>query len=161
MAIENQTNVRADLAGRYLAFSLGAESFAVPLLSVREVIAMPEVTPVPHTPAHFLGIMNLRGQIISVIDLRTKFKFKTQSTQSDETAVVICNLNGVTLGVVVDSVNYVLTVDSKQIQDKPQIERSVKSEYILGVTQKDDKLVLLVDLAQALDVSDYTAAKAA
>jgi purine-binding chemotaxis protein CheW len=161
MTPDNQSKARTDLVGRYLAFSLGTENFAVPLLSVREVIAMPEVTPVPHTPSHFIGIMNLRGQIISVIDLRTKFKFKTQGSQTEETAVVICNLNGVTLGVVVDAVNSVLTVDAGQVQDKPQIERSVKSEYILGVTQKDDKLVLLIDLAHALDVADYAAAKAA
>lgn len=87
---------------RYLTFRLAQEFFAIPLLQVKEVIAMPEVTPVPQTPPHFIGIMNLRGQVITVLDLRLKLGIKPQ--KGAETAVVIRDLADVSVGVVVDSV---------------------------------------------------------
>ncbi len=77
------------IENRFLCFSLGNEHYAIPLLTVKEVIAPPETTPVPQTPAYFKGIMNLRGQVISVIDLRTKLGIKP--LQSAENAVIICD----------------------------------------------------------------------
>ena len=94
---------------RYLCFSLGEETFAIPLLSVREVIAVPEITRVPQTPAHFMGIMNLRGQVISILDLRTKMGIKVQKTS--ETPVIICDLSPLCVGVVVDSIQAVLNAE--------------------------------------------------
>ena len=77
--MSDQSNNASALAGqRYLSFSLGSEDYAIPLLSVKEVIAVPEITPIPFTPSHFLGIMNLRGQVISIIDLRSKLGIKTK-----------------------------------------------------------------------------------
>ncbi len=146
-------------AKRFLNFSLAEEEFAVPLLSVREVIAIPETTPIPFTPAHFLGIMNLRGQVISVIDLRLKFGFKGNPLATTEKAVIICDINGLAIGVVVDSVNHVLSVQEKDIQPRPEIQSSKASDYILGVTEKDKRLILLLDIAKALDVADYQAIK--
>lgn len=140
---------------RFLQFSLGNEVYAVPLLSVKEVIAFPEITPIPSAPSHFLGIMNLRGKIISIIDLRTKFGIKTDS--GSETAVIICDLFPLCLGVVVNSVNSVLTLSPEEICPKPDLESSKKSEYIMGVARKDTKLTLLIDIGRALDVKDYQA----
>lgn len=102
-----------DEVNRYLNFSLGEEEFAIPLLSVKEVIAVPETTPIPHTPPHFLGIMNLRGQVISVIDLRKKFSINTKNTE--ETSVIILDLKNHFLGVVVDSVTSVLAIKNSDI----------------------------------------------
>lgn len=140
---------------RFLNFSLGPEEFAIPLLSVREVIAVPEMTPIPHTPAHFLGIMNLRGQVISVIDLRKKFNITAKS--SEETTVVILDLKPQALGVVVDSVNSVLAPKAEEIMDKPSIESSKNTEYIMGVYRKDSKLVLLIDIVKTLSEQDRAA----
>ncbi len=137
---------------RYLAFSLGTEEYAVPLLSVKEVIAIPEVTSIPSAAAHFLGIMNLRGTIISIIDLRTKLGIKSERTS--ETAVIICDLETVCLGVVVNCVNSVLALREGDIHPKPEVQSSKKTDYIRGVTRKQDKLVLLLDIAKALDVAD-------
>ena len=145
---------------RFLSFTLGTEDYAVPLLAVREVIAVPEVTPVPFTPPHFLGIMNLRGQVISVIDLRAKLGVKPAA--NSETAVIICDLHPITLGVVVDAINSVLTPNDTEISDKPEIQSKQNTDYITGVYSKDDKLVLFLDLAKALNVEDLQAvAKAA
>lgn len=140
---------------RYLCFSLGSEEFAIPLLCVKEVIAIPDVTPVPFTPSHFLGIMNLRGQVISVLDLRQKFGIK--ASNSNETAVIICDLNPLCIGVVVDSINSVLAPAQADVSDKPEIQSDKSTEYITGVYRKDKRLVLFLDISKTLSVEDKKA----
>jgi purine-binding chemotaxis protein CheW len=144
---------------RFLGFSLGGEEYAIPLLKVREVIAMPEVTPVPQCPKHFLGIMNLRGQVISIIDLRTKLGIIP--SKSPETAVIICDIGGSHLGIVVDSVNQVHSPSPEQIADKPETHNGKASRFVTGVYRDGKSLVLLLDIAQTLDVADQEMLKPA
>lgn len=151
---ENDKN--EDKVIRYLEFSLGEELYAIPLLKVREVIARPETTPVPFTPKHFLGIMNLRGQVISVLDLRDKLVIKNKN-DTKETAVIIVDMDPIFLGVVVDSVNSVLTLKTSEINVTPTIESDKKTDYISGIYQKEGVLVLLLDIASALDIEDKKA----
>lgn len=139
---------------RYLAFTLGTEHYAIPLLTVREVVAMPEITKVPNTPPYFLGIINLRGQVISIVDLRSKFKIKIEDAGKNETAVVIVNIDDLCIGVVVDSVDSVLPLSAKDIQDRPQIESSMSSEYILGVTEQQNSLIVLIDISKVVGFSN-------
>ena len=142
---------------RYLNFSLGDEEFAIPLLSVREVIAVPETTPIPHSPGYFLGIMNLRGQIITILDLRVKLGIK--AVAKEENAVIICELMGLCIGIVVDSVNCVLAPRPEEISDHPEIHNSKASEFITAVFRKDKKLILFIDLAKSLGFEDISVAK--
>jgi purine-binding chemotaxis protein CheW len=142
---------------RYLSFNLGVEEYAVPLLAVREVIAMPEYTPVPYTPPYFLGIMNLRGQVISIMDLRQKLGVKP--LQQAETTVIICDLGGASIGVVVDSVNTVLSPKAEEISPKPEIQSSRPTDYITGVFRKERKLILFLDLTRSLSLEDQNAIK--
>jgi len=141
---------------RYLCFGLGAEEFAIPLLSVKEVIGVPTFTPIPQTPAHFLGVMNLRGNVISVLDLRNKLSIKPSANQ--ETTVVILDLGDYNLGVVVDRVNSVLSLSSEEVGPKPMVESTKSSDYITGVYNKDNRLILLLDIAKALSVEDRSIA---
>lgn len=113
---------------RYLCFNLGKEEFAIPLLSIKEVIGIPEITSVPQSPSHFLGIMNLRGQVISVMDLRQKLGIKNSKT--DETSVIILDLGANQLGVVVDQVNSVQLLTKEEISEKPVVDNSKVHEYI-------------------------------
>ena len=140
---------------RYLNFSLGGEEYAISLHQVKEVIAVPDITQVPYTPPHFLGIMNLRGQVISVLDLRLKFGIKADSTA--ETAVIICDIADHSLGMVVSSVNSVLALDEGEISPKPEIHSQKNTDYITGVAKKDKKLVLLLDISKALSVEEHAA----
>jgi purine-binding chemotaxis protein CheW len=142
---------------RFLSFSLGTEEYAVPLLAVREVIALPEFTPVPYTPSYFLGIMNLRGQVISIMDLRQKLGVKPGA--DTETAVIICDLNGMSIGVVVDSVNTVLNPDAADVSEKPEIQSNRPTDYITGVYRKDKKLILFLDLSKSLSLEDHAAVR--
>ncbi len=147
------TNITTD--SRFLSFSLGKEEYAIELLSVREVTAIPEITPVPFTPSYFLGFMNLRGQVISIIDLRQKFNIKSQN--NPKTAVIICDLKPIVLGIVVDSINSVIAPTPEEIAPKPHIESNQNTEYITGVYQKDKRLVLFLNINKTLNVEDRSA----
>lgn len=140
---------------RYLSFSLGQEEYAIPLLSVKEVIAIPEITPLPFTPAHFLGIMNLRGQVISVIDLRQKLGIKPKA--SNETAIIICDLNSISLGVVVDAINAVLSPTPQDLSEKLEIQSSQSTDYITGVYRHENKMVVFLNIAKTLNIEDQKA----
>ncbi len=155
-----QSSSRRSTGGehRFLAFALCNESYAVPLLKVREVIALGEITTVPYTASHFKGIMNLRGQVISVMDLRVKFKMQRADTTA-ETAIVILDLSPLCIGVIVDSVDAVLALSSEDIIPPPDLESTISSDYLTGVARVDKKLVLILDIEKTLSVDDLVTLK--
>ena len=157
MERDNVTKIKTknEKLSRFIEFSLGSEEYAIPLLMVREVISVPETTPIPKSPAHFLGIMNLRGQIISVIDLRKKLKIEIRE-KLDET-VIIVNVGGVYIGVVVDSINRVIGFSADEVSDVPEISNQINTQFILGVYRKENSLTVLLDIAKVLDLSDMEA----
>ncbi len=142
---------------RYLCFNLGTEEFAIPLLTVREVMGLPETTSIPQTPPHFLGIMNLRGQVISLMDLRVKLGIKP--TVSEETVAIILDFGEYCLGVVVDQVNSVQELSAEEVADKPTLDTSKASDFITGVFKKQDHLILILNISKALSIEDKTMAK--
>lgn len=144
---------------RYLCFRVGQEEFAIPLLSVKQVIALPEITPVPQVPNYFLGIMNLRGQVISVLDLR--LKLGVRAGESSEKSVIIFDLESHCLGLVVDEVESVLTVDPAQLSAPPDLGRSAAGEFITSICRHEDRLVLMVDIVRMLSKEDRNAVKSA
>jgi purine-binding chemotaxis protein CheW len=133
---------------RFMGFRLDQEDYALPLLVVKEVIALPEFTPVPKTPRYFLGVMNLRGQIISVVDLRLKLGLKADRTE--HTCVIICDLGTIVLGVVVSSVTNVIALTPNQIGEPPEI--SAGGTFVSGVAKLEKHMVLIIDIASALGV---------
>lgn len=139
-------------SNRFLCFNLAKEEYAIPLLSIKEVLGIPDVTPVPQTPKYFLGIMNLRGQVISVIDLRLKLGLEAQRTE--ETTAIILDLDGFNMGIIVDSVKSVIALDENQISEKPNLEGSKASDFISGVFRKDNQLILVLDIGMALSIDD-------
>lgn len=137
---------------RFLEFSLGKSEYAIPLLIVKEVISIPNTTPIPNSPTYFLGLMNLRGQVISVIDLRKKMK--VSPNDPNEEAVIIVDLEGLNIGVVVDSINNVLAFSSEEVSEMPEIDNQLQSKYIAGVYKKAHSLTVLLDVAKVLDLKD-------
>lgn len=148
---DSEKEMGNDHIERYLEFSLGKELYAVQLLKVKEVIPHPETTPLPNGPSHFLGIMNLRGQIISIVDLRKKLKISIKEDQK-ESAVIIMNFEGICIGLVVDSIDKVLNVSIKNISEVPEVESAVNGKYIQGVFKHDESLVILLNLEKLLDI---------
>jgi len=137
---------------RYLCFGLGKEEFAIPLLAVKEVLGVPEITPIPQAANYFLGIMNLRGSIISIIDLRLKLGIKAQN--GEETSVIILDVGQYNLGVMVDRVNAVVSLSADQLSEKPVINSHISTDFISNVFRKDEILVLLLDIGKALSLED-------
>lgn len=152
---QSQESSSAKSIDRHLIFSLGSEEYSVPLLCVKEVIETPDITPVPHTPAYYLGIMNLRGQVISVIDLRLKLKGSKQEL-GKKTAIIILDFGSFCLGIAVSAVNRVLALGAADIKERPRIESQESVDYIMGVAYRDKKLILLLDVSKALNVNDLS-----
>lgn len=143
---------------RYLAFSLHHQEYGIPLLKVLEVIGLGDVTPIPNSPSYFLGIMNLRGLVISIIDLRLKLTMpKAERTQ--ETAVIILNIQGGHIGVVVDSVDSVLSLSTDQLSAPPQSETQ-KTEFITNVARLEKRFLLILDIEKTLSAQDLSTLKA-
>ncbi|HLE00242.1 MAG TPA: chemotaxis protein CheW [Bdellovibrionota bacterium] len=156
-AESNQERVTNE-AERFLAFSLNGEKYGIPLLKVKEVIELTRITPIPYAPNHFKGIMNLRGQVISVIDLRLKLKMSKAEVGS-LSAIIILDLSPLCLGVIVDSINCVLAAERSEIKPRPDVESLVKSDYLLGVIRSDQDLVLLLDVERTLNAEDFQTIK--
>jgi purine-binding chemotaxis protein CheW len=139
---------------RYLCFNLGTEEFGIPLLSVKEVLAVPDVTPIPFAPSHFIGIINLRGQVISLVDLRSKFAIKPSVT--NETSVIICDLENTSIGIVVDSINSVISPTQEDLSPKPKIQGNASADYITFVYRKEGRMVLFLDVTKTFNLAEKT-----
>lgn len=137
---------------RYLCFSLGSEEFAMPLLKVKEVIGVPDTTPIPQSPSYFVGIMNLRGSVISILDMRLKLGIKPKN--GEETTVIILDIGETKLGIIVDCVNSVVPIQSSEVSPRPTLESSKAADYIVGVFRKQEHLVLMLDVEKALSIED-------
>ena len=138
------------LAGRYICFTLGKDQYAIPLLQVKEVIGMVATTPIPQAPSHFIGIMNLRGQVISVLNLSNKLKLNRTAEKKDTTIIILEFANS-SFGVAVNSVDSVITYTEEEISLQSEFE--VKAQPgILGVAKKDKTLTLLLDLKEVLNL---------
>lgn len=137
---------------RFVEFTLGLNSYAIPLFLVKEIISAPETTVIPKSPAYFLGMMNLRGQIIPIVDLRKKLKIEVLG--KIEEAVIVVDINGVYVGIVVDCINKVLAFYSHEIYEMPEIENKLNTQYILGVYNLEETIVVLLDILKVIDLND-------
>ena len=137
------------LAGKYLAFALGQEEYGLPVLKVREIIKVMDITQVPQVAAHVRGVINLRGKVIPIIDLRLKFGFPAQDyTERTCIIVVDVSLSGskVMMGIVVDSVSEVLNIAGTDIDDTPDFGDLSARDYVLGLAKIKGSVKILLDL---------------
>lgn len=144
---------------RYLEFFLGRESYAVELLQVKEVITPPEVTPIPKSPNYVCGLMNLRGLVLTVIDLRKKLGV-TPEKDTTQNAVIIFDLGERMVGVMVDSIHKVLNLPDSAIKPVPDADAQ-DSGHLLGILQNEARLTMWIDPRALLDGSIKTTSKVA
>jgi purine-binding chemotaxis protein CheW len=142
-------------AGKYLAFHLGAEEFGIPVLSVREIMGLQDITVVPQTPPHVRGVINLRGKVIPVIDLRLKFGLPS-GEYGRRTSIIVVRLGEVMMGVIVDGVSEVLNLTSAEIENTPDFGHGIETPYILGMAKTKGKVRMLLDIEQILTTQDIT-----
>ncbi|HEX2938459.1 MAG TPA: chemotaxis protein CheW [Ruminiclostridium sp.] len=130
--------------GRYLTFSLEKEEFGIAINYVNEIIGMQKINDIPEVSSFVKGIINLRGNIIPVIDMRIKFK-KQPCEYDDRTCIVIVNIGGISAGLIVDKVAEVLNIEDSEIAPPPDFRTGFQNKYINGIGKLKDKVVLLLD----------------
>ncbi|MDB5051677.1 MAG: chemotaxis protein [Fibrobacteres bacterium] len=140
-------------AGKYLTFQLGREVYGIEILKVQEIIGMMAITHVPKTPAFVRGVINLRGKVIPVVELRSKFGMESKE-DTDRTCIVVVQVSWaaatVTMGMLVDEVSEVLNVTHEQIEAPPSFGASVDTDFILGMGKVGQKVVMLLDADKVL-----------
>jgi purine-binding chemotaxis protein CheW len=145
-------------SGKYLIFQLGKEEFGIQVMKVREIMGVQDITPVPHLPAHIKGVLNLRGKIIPVVDLRLKFGLEAKEYTQRTCIIVVHVVAGGTepspIGIVVDGVAEVLNVVDSDVEDTPQFGEGTDTSYLLGIAKIKGQVKLLLDIDQALDANE-------
>jgi purine-binding chemotaxis protein CheW len=136
-------------AGKYLTFVLANEEYGVEVLKVQEIIRLLPITPVPEVPPHFRGVINLRGKILPVVDLRSRFGLPP-GTSNDESCIVVMRTAGTTRGVIVDRVTEVTKLEDAMIEPPPDLGRGAVRASQLGIGKVDGKIKLLLDIDHVL-----------
>lgn len=130
-------------------FELGVENFGIDIASVEGIVKLQEITKIPQAPEYMVGITNLRGSVLPVIDLQKRFGMPEQE-KTNETRIMVANVDGVKIGMIVSAVSEVLTIEDKVIEPPPPMVSNINSEFIIGVAKIDTRLVILLDLAKVL-----------
>ncbi len=136
-----------------VVFSLGGEEYSVDISMVREIIRMVDLTRIPKLPEFIEGVINLRGQITTVIDLRKRFEM--EPIVNDNNRIIIVDSKGEPIGIIVDSVSEVMTVPPGQIEDMPSIKHARTQEYLKGICKVDDRILILLDLDKILTELEF------
>lgn len=142
-----------ELAGKYLVFQLGREEFGVRVLKVREIMGVQDITALPQTPAHVKGVINLRGTVIPVVDLRLKFGLPGQE-YTQRTCIIVVQVQGeagpLLMGIVVDGVAEVLNLAAADIEDTPDFGDGTATPYLLGMAKVKGKVKILLEIDRVL-----------
>jgi len=136
-----------------VSFKIGAEEYGVNILKVQEINKMTTITKVPNAPEFVEGVINLRGRVIPIIDLRTRLGMERKEHTKD-TRIIVVELAGKTVGFIVDSVNEVLRIPSNVTEVPPELVTGINSDYITAVGKLEDRLLILLDLDKVLKTEE-------
>ena len=134
---------------QFVTFTLVNEEYAVDILNVQEINRITEITMVPNSPDYVEGVINLRGKVIPVINLRKKFNFEEKPTD-DTSRIIIMEIQGITNGLIVDSVSEVLRISSSSVEAAPPMSSDLQSQFIKGIAKLENRLIILIDLDRLL-----------
>jgi len=152
--IDQAVKQMAARKGKYLTFSMAGEEYGIGILKVKEIVGMMPVTTVPQTPDFVKGVINLRGKVIPVIDLRLRFGME-EKTYNERTCIIVVEIASpsgtVLIGIVVDSVSEVLNVKTEDIEDTPTFGTRVDTGYIMGMAKMDGDIKILLDIDKVLN----------
>lgn len=138
-------NNAANTAGEYLTFVLGTEEYGLDILKVQEIRGYDAVTQIANTPDFIKGVVNLRGKIVPIVDLRIKFSLG-KVEYNEFTVVIILNLGGRVVGIVVDGVSDVMALKAEQMRDVPSLVTNIDTKYIVGLATVEEQMLILVDI---------------
>jgi len=139
---------------QWVTFRLGNETYGLNVMQVREVLRYSEISPVPGAPSYVIGIINLRGNVVTVIDTRERFGLQTTEL-TDDTRIVILESDNQVVGILVDSVAEVVYLKASEIETAPNVGNDESSRYIQGVCHKNDELLILIEIAKLLTEREW------
>ncbi len=157
--MEEQENTGHDPITEWVTYRLGDEKYGINVAMVREVLKSTEIAPVPGAPYYVLGIINLRGNVVTVIDTRTRFALPPREPD-DATRIVIIEREGQVVGMMVDSVSEVANLRESEIEFAPNVGNDESARYIQGVSNQDDELLILIDLEKLFTSEELTGSAA-
>ncbi|MCP4254594.1 MAG: chemotaxis protein CheW [Candidatus Scalindua sp.] len=149
--VENKGSSALD--GKFLTFVLGDEIYGIEILKAREIIGLMEITTVPQTPDYMKGVINLRGKVIPVIDLRMKFSMQ-ENEHTKETCVIVVVVNDTSIGLIVDRVSEVADIDGAEIEDAPNFGQGIDSSFIMGLGKVKEKIIILLDIGAVISTAE-------
>jgi purine-binding chemotaxis protein CheW len=159
---QNEVDAAANRAGKYLTFRLAAEEYGLEILKVREIIGLIDITKVPRTPDHIRGVINLRGKVIPVLDLRTKFGMEP-APDTEETCIIVVDVaaadNSLLMGILVDAVSEVLDIKEEEIEESPEFGCDIDTSFILGIGKVKNSVKILLDIDRVLTSADLESAE--
>lgn len=136
-----------------VSFNIGNEEFGIDILKVQEIIRIMNITQVPNAPEFVEGVVNLRGRVIPVIDLRIKLGMKRKD-HDNSTRIIVVEINNTTVGFIVDAVSEVLRIQANVVEPPPSLVAGIDSDFITAVGKLDDRLLILLDLEKILSLSE-------
>jgi purine-binding chemotaxis protein CheW len=142
--VQTEKQVKAK-EGKYLTFVLENEEYGIEIIKIREIIGIMDITTVPNTPEFIKGVINLRGKVIPVIDLRLKFGME-EAEYTSETCIIVVEVKGTLFGAAVDTVSEVADITAKQIEPTPSFGGSIDTDYILGMAKIKENVKILLDI---------------
>ena len=161
MSVETSTlparvGVRAR-CGKFLTFFLHGEEYGLEILKVHEILGMLPITRIPRSPDYIRGVINLRGKVIPIMDLRTRFSMPALDTE--EGCIIVAQIRGVQIGMVVDKVSEVCTVSPDEVEETPSFGADVHTEFLLGLAKQGGRVKLLLDIDRVLSLPELAAAE--
>jgi purine-binding chemotaxis protein CheW len=148
----------ANKEGKYLTFSLAGEEYGIGILKVKEIIGLMAITPIPQTPAYVKGVINLRGKVIPVIELRSKFSMESIA-YTERTCIIVVEVKSgdrkILMGIIVDSVSEVRNIKPGDIEDTPSFGAKTQTDYILGMAKMEGGVKILLDIDLLLSDSEF------
>jgi len=151
--MDEAVKVMVEREGKYLTFNLAEEEYGIGILKIKEIIGMMPITSVPQTPSFVKGVINLRGKVIPVIDLRLRFGMG-EIDYTERTCIIVVEIEGqaltVMIGIVVDSVSEVLNIKNEDIEDTPTFGTKLNTDYILGMAKMEGGVKILLDIDRVL-----------
>ena len=161
--MDQAINAMVEMEGKYLTFVLDKEEYGIGILKIKEIIGMMPVTPVPQTPDYVKGVINLRGKVIPVVDLRLRFVMD-EIDYTERTCIIVVEIEGqagiVLIGIVVDAVSEVLNIKGEDIEETPTFGTKLNTEYILGMAKMEGGVKILLDIDQILTHQELESVRA-
>ena len=158
-AVDKELKEITDREGKYLTFSMANEEYGIGILTIREIIGMMPITSIPQTPEFVKGVINLRGKVIPVMDLRLKFNMDSID-YNKRTCIIVVEILAqsatVQVGIVVDSVSEVLNIKSEDIEETPTFGTKLNTDYILGMAKIEGGVKILLDIDQVLSTDEIS-----